>query len=123
MAIHNELGKEGEKAAADYLLAQGYVIRHRNWRSGKKDLDIIAEKDNLLVVVEVKTRRNENYGTPEDAVTDRKIRHIITSADAYLKKYEIDCPVRFDIITLVGEKAPFRIEHITDAFLPPLWGS
>lgn len=121
MAVHNELGKEGEKAAADYLLARGYAIRHRDWHSGKKDLDIIAEKDNLLVVVEVKTRRNENYGTPENAVTDRKIRHIITSADAYVKQYGIDSPVRFDVITVVGDKAPFRIEHIADAFLPPVW--
>lgn len=54
MAGHNELGKNGENQAAAYLEAQGYVIRHRNWRSGKKELDLVAEKDGELVVVEVK---------------------------------------------------------------------
>lgn len=121
MAAHNDLGKEGEEAAAAYLQALGYIVRHRNWRSGKSDLDIVAEKDGILVVAEVKTRRNEEYGHPEDAVTDGRIRHLVASAEAYLNKFEIDLPVRFDIITAVGAKPPFRIEHIEDAFVPPIW--
>lgn len=59
MAKHNELGKEGENAAAEYLMSKGYSIRHRNWHSGKRELDIVAQKDGELIVVEVKTRRNE----------------------------------------------------------------
>lgn len=121
MAAHNELGKEGEKAAVSYLQAHGYTIRHRDWHSGKRDLDIVAEKDHTLVVIEVKTRRNEEYGSPEEAVTGKKIRHIIASTEAYLNKFEIDLPVRFDVITIVGMETPFRIEHIEDAFLPPIW--
>lgn len=121
MAAHNELGKEGEEQAAAYLEEQGYVIRHRDWRSDKRDLDIVAEKDKTLVVVEVKTRRDAAYGNPEDAVTNRKIRHIVASTEAYVQKYEIDLPVRFDVITLVGKEPPFRIEHIKDAFFPPIW--
>lgn len=121
MAEHNELGKEGEEAAAGYLTEKGYTIRHRNWRSGKKELDIVAQYRNELVVVEVKTRQHLQFGNPEDAVTNKKIRRIVASTDAYLKKFAIDLPVRFDIITLVGKEAPFAIEHIEDAFYPPIW--
>ena len=60
-------------------------------------------------------------GNPEEAVNDRKIRHIIASTDAYLRKFAIDLPVRFDIITVVGQEAPFQIEHIADAFYSPIW--
>lgn len=121
MAQHNELGKEGEEAAAAYLMRKGYIIRHRNWHCGKKELDIIAEHQNELVIVEVKTRRNTQYGNPEEAVTDKKIRRIIASTDAYLRKFPVDLPVRFDIVTVVGEKPPYAIEHIEEAFYPPIW--
>lgn len=121
MAKHNELGKEGETEATEFLISKGYTIRHRNWRSGKRELDIVAQKDGELVVVEVKTRRNDEFGRPEEAITDRKIRNIIISTDAYIKKFEIDLPVRFDIITITGTEPPFHIEHIEEAFLPPIW--
>lgn len=121
MATHNELGKEGEAEAAAYLQDKGYTILHRNWHAGRKELDIVAEKDKELVIVEVKTRRNEEFGNPEDAVTPRKIRNIVASADSYIKLFAIDLPVRFDIITIVGIRPPFKIEHIEEAFLPPVW--
>ena len=102
MAAHNELGKEGELLAANHLQSEGYVIRHRNWRCGHKELDIVAEKDGTLVFVE--------------------IRRIVSSADAYLRKYAIDLPVRFDLITIVtGENGLPRLRHIEDAFYPPLY--
>ena len=71
MAAHNELGKEGEEAASAYLSSRGYRIRHRNWHVGKLELDIIAEKDGEMIVVEVKTRRNNRFGLPEEAMTGR----------------------------------------------------
>lgn len=76
MAAHNELGKEGEDLAALHLMEKGYRIRHRNWRSGKKEIDIVAEKDGELVIVEVKTRGNENFGRPEDPEHRRLDRRI-----------------------------------------------
>lgn len=121
MAEHNILGQTGENAAADYLEAKGYRLLHRNWRSGKKELDMVALKDGELVVVEVKTRRDTDFALPQDAVDNKKIRRIVSAADHYIKRFEIDLPVRFDIISVVGQKAPFRIEHIREAFLPPLW--
>lgn len=121
MAAHNKLGKEGEEEASAYLRDKGYTILHRNWHAGRKELDIVAEKDGTLVVVEVKTRRNDVFGNPEDAITPRKIRNIVASADAYIKLFAIDLLVRFDVITVVGTCPPFEIEHIEEAFLPPIW--
>lgn len=121
MAEHNVLGKEGEDAAADYLRKQGYHIRHRNWRSGRKELDIVADNGAELVVVEVKSRRNLDYALPEDAVDVRKIRRIVAATDVYLHKFGLDMPVRFDIITVVGKDEDIRIEHIVEAFYPPIW--
>lgn len=122
MAAHNQLGKEGEEAAAAHLAEKGYHIRHRDWRCGKKDIDIIAERRNELVVfIEVKTRKSEQFGPPEEAVTDRKIRRIIEAADVYIHRYSIDLPVRFDVITVVGEQPPFVIKHFEGAFYPPIW--
>lgn len=121
MAAHNELGKEGEHLAATYLTEKGYCILHRNWFAGKRDLDIVAQKGNELIIVEVKTRRNNLFGIPSDALTNRKIHNIISATDAYIKQYQIDIPVRFDVITIIGSHPPYQIEHIPNAFLPPLW--
>lgn len=121
MAEHNLLGKTGENEAVSYLEKHGYVILHRNWRSGKNELDIVAEKDCELIVAEVKTRRNSNFALPQDAVNELKTRRIVAAADVYIKKFEIDHPVRFDIITIVGTCPPFTIEHLEGAFLPPIW--
>ena len=121
MAAHNELGKEGEEESVRFLMEKGYKIRHRNWRSGKYELDIVAQQQNELGIVEVKTRRNTLYGTPETAIDARKIRRILSSTNAYLHKYGIDMNVRFDIITVTGIQKPFHIEHIEDAFYPPIW--
>lgn len=120
MAAHNSLGKAGEDAAAAYLERNGYAIRHRNWRKNRLELDIVAVKDDMLIVAEVKTRSNTDFIEPQDAVNWQKVRHIVVAADAYLKHFGIDAPVRFDIITAVGEAGAFRIEHIVDAFYPPM---
>lgn len=121
MSEHYDLGRKGEDEAVRYLENKGYYIMHRNWRSGKRELDIVARDGNEVAFVEVKTRRNTNFGRPEEAVDNRKIRRIVASADAYVRKYAVDLPIRFDIITVVGAEPPFEIEHIPDAFLPPIW--
>ena len=118
MAKHNRLGTAGEDAAAEYLKTRGYVIRHRNWRSGKLEIDITALKDSELHIVEVKTRANTDYQKPQDAVGRAKRSHILKAADAYLKMTDTMCVVHFDIITVVGDEGNFTIEHITDAFSP-----
>ena len=121
MAEHNILGKDGEEEDVKYLISHNYVIRHRNWRRGRKELDIVAEKENVLIVVEVKTRKNTLFAEPQDAVTAQKIKRIVLAADAYLRFFQVDLPVRFDIITVVGETGCFTIEHIKEAIYPPVW--
>ncbi len=108
MAKHNDLGKAGENAAVAYLEKEGYLIRDRNWRRGHFELDIVAAKDNELIVVEVKTRSNTLFAAPEDAVDLPKIRRTVRAADTYIRLFQIDTPVRFDIITVVGERREFQ---------------
>ncbi len=120
MAEHNRTGKSGEERAAEYLTARGYVIRDINWKNGKLELDIVAYKDRTLVIVEVKTRSSERFEYPEDAVNSRKIRHIIDAADAYIQRYELPFEVRFDIISVIKKGDEYEINHIPDAFYPPL---
>lgn len=121
MATHNVLGKAGEDAAANYLERNGYEICHRNWRKNHLELDIVAAKEGELIIVEVKTRSNTQYVEPQDAVDWRKVRRIVVAADAYIKHFGIDAPVRFDIITVVGDAEDFQIEHIKEAFYPPVF--
>ena len=117
MASHNELGKWGEDIAANYLERLGYTILERDWKSGHRDLDIIAQEGDSVVFVEVKTRRNRLFTDPEIAVDYQKIRHLQQAANHYIKYRHIDNDIRFDIITVVGtmNETP-SIEHIKDAF-------
>ena len=119
MARHNELGKAGEVAAAEYLKANGYQIRHVNWHKGNWELDIVAQTDDELIFVEVKTRTGA-WEAPEDAVNTAKIRRIVAAADGYIKYFDLDLPARFDIIAVIGKGPDFEIDHIEDAFYPPL---
>jgi len=120
MAKHNILGHEGEDMAAKYLEQKGYVVLDRNWHCGHKDLDLVVTKDNVVVFVEVKTRTSTDYGDPQDFVDIRKIRRIVNSADAYLRFRCIDMDARFDIISIVVGGGDFKVEHIEQAFLPPV---
>lgn len=120
MAEHNETGKKGELEASAYLQRQGFRIVHTNWRWGHKELDIIAVQEETLVVVEVKTRSENCLLDPETAVTRAKIRHIVSAADVYIRRYNVLLPVRFDVITVIKGKEGHRLEHIEDAFYAPI---
>ena len=123
MALHNELGALGEHEAAVFLRKKGYTILERDWKFGRKDLDIIAlnETGAVLVFVEVKTRRDEDFTHPEDAVDIKKMRSLASCANAYVKANNVPHELRFDIVSVVGTKADnLHIEHIEDAFNPLL---
>ncbi len=120
MAKHYDLGKKGEEIAASHLVKQGYIIKERNWRFGKDEIDIIAEYDNFLVVVEVKTRSTNYYGNPEEAVDEQKQHFLTRAANEYVLQKEIDLEVRFDIFSIVIESGKQAINHIEDAFYPTL---
>ena len=118
MAQHNLLGSKGEMLASRYLLDKGYAVHQHNCHSGHKEIDIIAQERDTLVFVEVKSRTSEEFGNAYDAVDDRKIRLLISAAQSYLQKFKVDLKFRFDIITVIGESEPYKIEHIEDAFYP-----
>ncbi len=118
MADHNDFGKLGEEIAVDYLTGKGYVILERNWRNGHKEIDIIAKDGEVVVVVEVKTRKTDEYGGPDIAVTMRKQSLLISAANSYILKNHLDVETRFDIISIIFRDGEPVIEHIEDAFLP-----
>jgi putative endonuclease len=121
MSESQTLGQTGEDRAVLYLKESGYKIRHRNWRSGKKELDIVAENKDFVVFVEVKTRTGGFVEKLSEAVSREKQRLMIFSADAYIQKYDITKESRFDIITVIAKGQTFEIEqHIEDAFYPTL---
>ena len=121
MAEHNELGNLGEEYAQAYLKTNGYKIRHTNWITGKLELDIVAEKDGMLVVIEVKTRSTDTFEHPAEAITKRKIRNIINATHEYIFRFDWHGETRFDVISAIPQGQTFRIEHIEDAFLSPLF--
>ena len=121
MAEHNKLGREGEVIAVNYLKRKGYAVRALNWRHRQYELDIVAQTENELVIVEVKTRSVNYLVSPEDAVSSQKIRHLVAGADAYVKINDIAFPVRFDVLTVVIGRGRHTIDHIEDAFFPPLF--
>jgi len=116
MAAHNELGKKGEQLAIDFLLKNGYTIRDTNWRYLKAEVDIIAEKEGVLAVVEVKTRSSIDFGNPQDFVNPKKIKLLVMAIDHYVNSKDLDIEVRFDIIAIVTKNGKFTIEHLEDAF-------
>ena len=119
MARHNDLGKWGEGVAADYLEQQGYSILERGWRTGHKDIDLIAFKQGILAFVEVKTRKNNAYIQPQQAVDRHKIKLLMTAANRYICNNNIDAEIRFDIVAITGtDYSNYKIEHIEQAFLP-----
>lgn len=116
IAAHLQTGSWGEEVTAEYLRGKGYVILERDWHSGHRDIDIIAQKDNTTVFVEVKTRRNTEFGKPENAIDWRKMRNLSHAINHFMKYRKIDGPVRFDIVTVVGVPGDPRpsIDHIKD---------
>ena len=117
MAQHNELGKKGEQLAIDYLVENGYSIVEKNYRFQKAEIDVIAQKENVLVVVEVKTRSTDYFGNPQDFVNPKKIKLLVSAIDNYVTEKDLDVEIRFDIIAIVKQKNIFKIEHLEDAFL------
>lgn len=119
MAKHNDTGRWGEDLAADYLTEHGYAIVKRNWHAGKFELDIVAMKDDTLVIAEVKTRTDKDED-PLDSIDNKKILNIVHAADAFIKRYDLPHHVRFDIFSIAGTPDDYSFEYLPDAFYPPL---
>ncbi|MFD0834608.1 YraN family protein [Mariniflexile aquimaris] len=116
MAKHNELGKKGEQLAVNFLLENSYDIIERNYRFDKAEVDIIAQKDNILAIIEVKTRSTIEFGNPQDFVKPGQIQRLVKAVDEYVNTNGLDVEVRFDIIAIVKNGKNYEIEHLKDAF-------
>jgi len=117
MAQHNDLGKEGEKLAVNFLLKNGYNILETNYRYLKAEVDIIARKDDVVCAVEVKTRSTPEFGDPQDFVKPKQIGLLISAMNNYVETLDLNVDVRFDIVAIIKNKQGTRLEHIEDAFL------
>lgn len=116
MAEHNDLGKFGEELAVDFLKKSGYEILETNWTFDKAEIDIIAQKENILSVVEVKTRSSLDFGLPQEFVRPKKIQLLVKAVNEYVIQNDLDVEVRFDIVAIHKENMDFVIEHIEEAF-------
>jgi putative endonuclease len=118
MSKRQDVGARGEKLAADYLKKRGYKIIQRNFRCREGEIDIIAQKGECLVFVEVRTKKNTAFGTPEESVTLSKREKLISLADAYLQAYDKP-PQSWRIDVVAVELGPnnkvLRLEHIENA--------
>ena len=117
MKDHIELGKAGEELAVKHLEGKSYRILERNW---KFEIDIIAEKDKYLVIVEVKTRTSNALAEPEASVTRAKQRILVRAANAFVNYRKQQGEVRFDIITILARPEGTELNHIMDAFYATL---
>lgn len=115
--MRKALGQQGEEIAVRYLQKEGYRILDRNFRTRYGELDVICMKKDILVFVEVKTRRSETYGTAEEALTPNKIEHIRKVALHYLNTRPVrHREIRFDVITILMTNHEPQLNHITAAF-------
>ncbi|SFU69459.1 YraN family protein [Pontibacter akesuensis] len=114
-SAHLRTGQSGESLAAAYLQQQGYTLLHQNYRYRRAEVDIIAQKNDLLVFVEVKTRTTDRYGYPEEAVSSRKEELLLSAAEAFILEEGWQQEARFDIISITLTSPP-TIHHIEDAF-------
>lgn len=117
MATHNDFGKEAELLALEFLKEKGYLILAQNYRFQKAEIDIIAEFENTIIIVEVKARSTDAFILPQEAVNKRKIRLIVMAADHFIQSKNIDLETRFDIITILpDDHHQLQITHIESAF-------
>lgn len=117
MAEHNELGKQGEEQAVDFLQKNGYEILETNWIFQKAEIDVIARKEDTLAIIEVKTRSSIDFGLPQDFVKPKKIQLLVKAVNEYVIQNQLDVSVRFDIIAIHKNANKFIIDHLEDAFL------
>jgi len=106
----------GERMAVDYLISKGYRILAQNYRYLKREVDILAQKENYLAAVEVKTRSTSDFGAPEEFLKPAQIQRIIKTVDYFVTSKSLDVEVRFDIIAIVLSSQDSELEHIENAF-------
>ena len=100
MATHQHTGNLGEDMAVEYIAQKGYRLLHRNWRHSHWEVDLIAEKEEVLHFIEVKTKRSKKFGNPEDQVNKKKIRNLINASEEYLYQNPEWKRIQFDVLAI-----------------------
>lgn len=118
MASTREIGDKAEEIAAGFLTKKGYTILERNWYSGHHEVDVIARHQDIVVFVEVKSRKSNSIQEPYMAVNRNKQQMLISAANAYIRNRNINDEVRFDVISIVLNHNEPVVEHIENAFFP-----
>lgn len=118
MFYNKETGNIGESLAVNHLKKNGYKIIERNYKNKIGEIDIIAKKDDTIIFVEVKMRKNTNFGLPQEAVDSYKQRKIRNVATYYLKSKNLydRASVRFDCIAIIGDKLDYKLSHLENIF-------
>lgn len=111
-----EFGRIAEVMASQAYIKKGYTVIERNWRQGKTEIDLVCQKEDLIVVAEVKARKDSEEDALE-AVTKDKRRRMVKAADTMIRKLKGCNRYRFDIVTCTGDKENFKLEIIEDAFV------
>lgn len=115
--LAHQLGHAGEAAAATFLLTQGFVVLHRNYRYRRAEIDLIVQREQqLLVFVEVKARSSTQFGYPETFVTERKRQLFRLAAEQVQEDLDWSGDIRFDVLAVMPTASGFQIEHFEDAF-------
>ena len=116
-------GEQGERVAARWLRRRGWQIAARRWRSGRRDLDLVAIHGDLIAFVEVKARRRNDFGGPIEAVGWRKRRELQRSAACWIDRHgSAGQAYRFDVIGVLLTPEAVRVRHVADAFAVPVSG-
>ncbi len=108
-----EKGRIGEARALDFYLSAGFRLRTKNYRHKRGEIDLIVQKEDLLVFVEVKLRTSNKFGHPEEFVSENQQDLILKTADQFIAESDWKGKIRFDIIAIDGRN---EIEHFEDAF-------
>lgn len=117
MSKHNELGRNGEILARQFLEQKGHSILEVNFRHGHKEIDVISTLQDLLVFTEIKTRSQYYFGYPEESVTLAKQKLLKAAADAYLEQHPQFCDIRFDVVSILLQDNEIKeLLHFEDAF-------
>lgn len=111
-----DFGREAENFAVEYFTALGYQVIAKNFIAQKAEIDLILKHEDLIIIVEVKARKTNNFVLPEEAVNRKKKKLLIKAANDYILKNNIDAEIRFDILALVKQNELWKINHIIDAF-------
>ena len=113
------IGQRGEEIAARFLLSEGFDLLHRNGRSGRYELDIVARKEGVLHIVEVKSRKADGLTAPEEAMTRKKFNALFRAAQQYVALYRIDADTQFDLIAVdLLPDSTHRLRYIPNAMVP-----